>query len=228
MIILCVILGNLHAQDSAKFNFLEFRLSLLQPLGSIQKAFLSTDFNIGGEYHRQITTDKPIFLGIFLDYSKLSTTELTVQEFIDFNLFDVSYATSTNLINFGGTMRFYPDISFLKLFPFLEGNVGGRWFYTLTNRTLTDSSTSTSTMEKGNVAPCFSMGIGVHTPISDEFFITGKAAYSYALSTTYLYVGENLPLIDSSLDGYKTRRSNSEFVLYSIGISYRFSKLLPN
>ena len=212
-----------HAQDNLKYNFFEFKFGTIQPQGTIIKAFPLTDFNLGLHYHRQISSDKPMFWGVYLDYSQLANKELSVEEFVNLSAFLVDYKTTTNLLNFGGSIRFYPDINFWKIYPFVEGNFGARWFYTLTTRTLSDSNTSTKKVNEGNIAPSLGAGAGLHYELKSNFFLTFKVAYSTASTTSYLYPDDNLPLINSSLDGFESRRSSSEFLFYSFGLTFRWS-----
>lgn len=214
-----------YAQDtSAKFNFLDFSVGLVSPQRTFGKSFGDGFFNLDLAYHRQISLEKPVFWGIGIGYSKFGSVYGTFEETIDLSFEEVSYSTYNNLVNFRGGFRYYPDLFFGRFYPYIEGELGGAWIFTTTDRTITALETSESDINFGRIAPSMGGTIGLNIEIVDSWYLSLGYTIFKSLPIRYLYPDDNAVQLDSTLDVFKERRSTVDANIFRIGITMRWDR----
>ena len=208
----------------SKVNFLEASLSYLQPSGSLERNVASPKLAIQMGYLRQVRADKPLFWGVNVFYTTLGSASDVVQEIIDFSLVDFDFQTTSHLLGFGGKLRYYPDFYIGKLEFYVEVQLGYKWLYTTTNRTVSgDSETSDSQFEEGNLSLTYGLSGGLHYPIKgDNTFLNCRINYLPGLSERYYVENPNNQISSSTLDYFDLKRSTTDIFRYDLGITFRF------
>lgn len=217
-----LISGDLSGQS--KVNFLEAGLSYLQPSGSFGRNVTSAKLAFQMGYLRQVKSDKPLFWGVNLYYTTLGSASDVVQEIIDFSLVDFDLQTNSHLLGFNGKLRYYPDFYIGKLEFYVEAQLGYKWLYTITNRTVSgDSETSDSEFEEGNLSLTYGLAGGLHYPIKgDNTFLNFSINYLPGLSERYYVENPDNQISTSTLDYFDLRKSTTDIFRYDLGITFRF------
>ncbi len=214
--------GDLSGQS--KVNFLEAGLSFMQPTGSFGRNVTSPKLAVNFGYLRQVNVDKPLFWGLSVYYSKLGSASDVVQEIIDFSLVDFDFSTNSHLLGFNGKLRYYPDFYIGKLEFYIEAQLGYKWLYTTTNRTVSgDSETSDTNVEEGNLSLTYGLSGGLHYPIKgDNTFLNFSVNFLPGLSERYYVENPNNSISTSTLDYFDLKKSTTDIFRYDLGITYRF------
>lgn len=217
-------LGIVNLCGQTKVNFLEAGLSYVQPSGSFGRNVLTPKLAVQMGYLRQVKEDKPLFWGINLYYTSLGRASDAVQEIVDLTLVDFNLTTTSHLLGFGGKMRYYPDFYIGKLEFYAEAQLGYKWLYTTTNKTVSgDSETTDSEFEKGDLSLTYGLAGGLQYPLKgDNTFFNLSINYLPGLSKQYYVENPNNQISTSTLDYFDLKKSTTDIFRYDLGITFRF------
>ena len=206
-----------------KVNFIEGNVTFMKPLGFFSKNIPEAKLGFEFGYLRQLKVDQPLFWGLSCYYNDLGSNGAVVQEVIEFNVFDVNYTTTSNLLGFNGKLRFYPAIYFRKFEFYIEAQLGYKWLFTNTTRTIADDSDSSDlNTEKGALSLTYGAAAGFNLPVKNDWFINFRINYLPGLSVPY-YILNNQNIINySTLDGFDLKRSVTDIFRMDFGITYKF------
>ncbi|MBK8626981.1 MAG: hypothetical protein IPN86_15850 [Saprospiraceae bacterium] len=208
--------------SQSRINFAEINLTYLNPNGYFGN---NVNDNLGFEfgYLRQLKEDKPLFWGISLYYNRLDKVSETLLELVDFQLLDIDYSTTSNLLGLNGKMRFYPNIYLGKLEWYLEAQLGYKWLFTNTTKTLSsDSDSSDTSTEEGSLSLTYGISTGLNYPINEATFINARLNYLPGLSVPYYIVNPNNEIFESTIDKFDLKNSTTDILRWDFGITYRF------
>ncbi len=204
-----------------RVNFLELNVSFINTNGSFEKNFPNTKFGFEMGYLRQIKPQKPLFWGLSLYYSFLENQKATFKEALDFSIVDFNYTTSTNLWGFNGKLRFYPNLYLGKLESYIEAQLGYKWIYTGTTKTLVDDEDSSDFyIEKGSLSLTYGISAGLNYPISNNVYINLRANYLPGLSIPYYVKDDRNRLEYSSIDKFNIKNSTTDIIRWDVGITF--------
>ena len=209
--------------SQSKVNFIEANLTLTQNQGHFKRNIQEDLFGLEFGYLRQLKLDKPIFWGISIYYTKLGNNSGTFQEVVDFEIFDFDYTTTSNLLGFNGKVRFYPTLYLGKIETYIEAQLGYKWLFTNTTRSVVgDSDSSDTNTEKGALSLTYGGAIGINIPLNNRLYLNFRANYLPGLSVPYYAYNYQNELVSSTLDGFDLKRSTTNIVRWDLGIIYRF------
>jgi hypothetical protein len=210
--------GNLYYP---KINYLELNMSLVSPQGFFKKNISNPLFGFEVGYLRQLKSNKPLFWGISTYYTKLNSTSATIEEILDFSLVQFDYSTSTNLLGFNGKMRFYPDLRIGKMDFYLEAQLGYKWLYTLTTKTLvSDNESSDTNYEQGSLSLTYGVSAGINYHIQDQVYLNLRANYLPGLSSAYYSKNNQNQIVSSTLDQFDLSHSVTNIIRYDLGVTF--------
>lgn len=212
-----------NGKGQSKVNFIELNLTYTQPQGFFGRNVTKdkVGFEIG--YLRQLKSEKPLFWGVSVYYNQLGSASAFIQELVDFQLFDFDYRTASHLLGFNGKVRFYPNVYLGKLEWYLEAQLGYKWLYTYTTKTLSeDTESSDSNIEKGSLSLTYGASTGVNYPVGEHTYINVRINYLPGLSVPYYVINENNEIFESSLDQFDLKRSTTDIIRWDLGATYRF------
>ncbi|MBK9735702.1 MAG: hypothetical protein IPO92_12340 [Saprospiraceae bacterium] len=202
-------------------NFFEINLCAIKPIGAFKKNIPSTKPGIEIAYLRQIKAEKPLFWGLSFYYTQLGNSSATLEEFLDFALVDFNYSTTSNLMGLNGKFRFYPDISLGRLEPYLEAQLGYKWLYTGTTKTLaSDTESSDFMFEESNFSLTYGISAGLNYRVKENVYINFKANYLPGLSTAYYAKDKNNQIEFSSIDQFNLKNSTTDILRWDLGVTF--------
>jgi len=210
--------------SQSKINFLEGNLAFSKPTGFFSRNIPQVKIGFEAGYLRQLKAEKPLFWGISVYYHPLNTASATIEEFLDFNLVNFDYTTTSNLLGFNGKMRFYPDIYLGKTELYLEALFGYKWLFTSTSKTLSDDQDSSdSSFESGSLSLTYGAAAGVNYPVYNQLFINLRVNYLPGLSTSYFVRNNSSTVTYSSIELFDLKKSTTDIVRWDIGVTWRFT-----
>ena len=206
---------------SPKINFLEMNASFTNASGFFERNFPKTKFGFEAGYLRQIKPEKPLFWGISLYYAFMESQGATFQEPLDFGFADFDYNSTTNLWGLNGKLRFYPNLYLGKLETYLEAQLGYKWIYTGTTKSLVDDEDSSDFyIEKGSLSLTYGISAGLNYPVSDNVYINFRANYLPGLSVPYYVKDERNVLEFSSIDKFNIKNSTTDIIRWDVGVTF--------
>lgn len=225
LLIYLLMAGNISLSGQSKVNFLEGNITINQPIGFFSRNITSPKIGFEAGYLRQIQPKSPLFWGVSGYYLSLgSSGTFTIAEQLDFNLVNFDYRSTSNLLGFNGKMRFYPNLPLGKTEFYAEALLGYKWLYTTTNKTLSSDSESSDThIEKGNLSLTYGVGAGINYPISPSLYFNIRGNYLPGLSKTYYVLNQDKQIKTTTLDMFDLKKSTTDLVRWDIGVTWRFS-----
>jgi hypothetical protein len=216
------VISSLSAQS--KVNFLEGNITLNQPTGFFGRNIPKLKIGFEGGYLRQIKEKGPVFWGLSVYYFQLGNATATIQELIDFNLVDLDYSTSSQVLGFNGKFRIYPDLYIGKAEFYAEALLGYKWLYTRTTKTFSDDQdASDSQFEKGSLALTYGAALGCNYSINELLYINIRGNYLPGLSKSYFAPNERNAIDISTLDAFDLRKSTTDIFRWDFGITYKIA-----
>lgn len=206
----------------SKISFVEGNLALMKSTGFLSRNIPDTKVGFEMGYLRQLKEEKPLFWGISLYYHPLGSASATIQEVLDFDVVNFDYQTTSNLLGFNGKMRFYPNLNLGKLEVYAEAQLGYKWFFTSTSKTLTDDQESSdSSFEKGSLSLTYGASGGINFPVSDQLYLNLRANYLPGLSTSYYVRNDSNTLSFSTIELFDLKKSTTDIIRWDIGVTWK-------
>ncbi|MBC7885026.1 MAG: outer membrane beta-barrel protein [Saprospiraceae bacterium] len=228
--LIVVILGSYHnvaAQDtsydngSPKINFLELNVSFTKASGFFKRNYPSVKLGFEMGYLRQLKAEKPLFWGISFYYTHLDNVKATISELLDFSFVDFDYSTTSSLLGLNGKLRFYPNINLGKFESYLEAQLGYKWIYTATTKTIVDDEDSSDfAIEKGSLSLTYGIAAGLNYAIKDNIYINLRANYLPGLSTAYYVKDDQNNVEFSTIDKYDLKNSTTDIIRWDLGVTF--------
>jgi hypothetical protein len=220
-----LILWTSNTNAQSKINFFEANVAFMRPTGFLNRNIQNTKVGFEAGYLRQLKLEKPLFWGLSIYYHPINSATATIQEVLDFDLVNFDYQTTSNLLGFNGKMRFYPDLNLGKLELYVEAQLGYKWFFTSTSKTLTnDQEASDSSIEKGSLSLTYGASGGINFPVNGQLYLNFRANYLPGLSTSYYVRNDSNTLSFSTIELFDLKKSTTDIIRWDLGVTWK----LPN
>ena len=208
-------------EDFSRMHFIEINLHLSDPSGALNRNLENQYFGFGMGYLFQLSSDRPGFTGINLDYTFIDQAGLTTFDPVDGFPFD--FRTSTAMGSLSAMYRHYLGINVFGLEPFVEGNLGAVAMITSTSVTSSDDP-EFSEFEFNNFDTSLSYAFrgGVHYAVADAIYITAIVGYMSSLSTKYDVEDSNRTAEFSSIEYFSRKSSTLDVIRYDLGVTFAF------
>lgn len=221
-LVLCFFIVNTTFSQS-KINFIECNVTYTQALGFFNRNIKNDKIGFEVSYLRQLKQQKPIFWGISLYYNQIDRSSALIQEILDFQFVDFDYVTTSNLLGLNGKFRFYPNVNLGKIEWYLEAQLGYKWLFTYTTKTLSDSTDSSdSNSESSNLSLTYGISSGINYPVSKDLYLNLRANYLPGLSARYGVINPEKEIVESTFDIFDIKKSTTDVLRWDAGITYRF------
>jgi len=216
-----VFVDKIDAQDKVKF--IEAGLGFSQPAGAFNAETIGLRFSGDIAYIKQLRPNQPLFWGLHSYYFTLGNRTGTFERPFDFVVQDFFYSTTSNVWGNNLLLRFYPDVYLGNIELFVEAHLGFKYLFTVTSTRL-DSSSDVSEYLSDSHSLSISYGatFGLQYPISNQWYVRGLLGYFPGISASYYVRNNDLPLVDSTIDGFDLRRGPTDVFRFSLGVTYRY------
>ncbi len=224
-LLLVVIFPENKSNAQSKINFVEGNLAFMQPTGFLSRNIQNTKVGFEAGYLRQLKLEKPLFWGLSIYYHPINSGSATIQEVLDFDLVNFDYQTTSNVLGFNGKMRFYPDLNLGKLELYVEAQLGYKWFFTSTSKTLTnDQDSSDYSFEDSSLSLTYGASGGINFPLNDQLYLNFRANYLPGLSTSYYVRNDSNTLSFSTIELFDLKKSTTDIIRWDLGVTWK----IPN
>jgi hypothetical protein len=212
-------------EDNYKFKIVGVDGNIGIPRGIFSKNLDQAAFG-GVNIHllKQYQKDNPFFIGGGISYNYLAgafaviprTNISGIEELWDGR-------TSSSMVKFYATGRYYIDVGNGKITPYFQTNLGWNWLYTLTTFTFPDSDESTTDFEKNDIAFSYSGSLGANYAIDYNWHINVSMSFENGQSSFY-YVKRDEDFIPqfSPVEKMEIKKSLTNYVGIAIGVAYRW------
>lgn len=208
-------------EDFSRMHFFEINLHLSDPTGALQRNLDGRYFGFGIDYLFQLSSDRPGFIGLTLDYTFIDQAGLTTFDPTDGFPFD--FSTSTGMGNLSAVYRHYLGVNVLGFEPFVEGSLGVVSMVTSTSVTSSeDAEFSEFDFNNFDVSLSYAFRGGVHYAVADAVYITAKVGYMSSLSTRYDIEDADAIGEVSSFEYFSRKSSTIDVIRYDLGVTFAF------
>ncbi len=228
LIIIILTSAMLPSKAQQKINFAEANLGYCKPTGYFGKNIREPQLVFEVGYLRQLKVDKPLFWGVSVYYTQLGFAGATLDELLDFNLVTFDYCSTSNLLGFNGKMRFYPNFTLGKIEIYTEAQLGYKYLFTNTTKTLANSNSGSSSthLEEGTLSLTYGVSGGLNIPLNNQLYLNVRANYLPGLSVGYYNLMKDNMIRVSSLDKFVLKHSTTDIVRIDLGVTYKFTNLV--
>jgi hypothetical protein len=216
---------NSYESEPSKIIFFEFGTSLTQPQGRFKTNVGDPNiFGLHCGFLKQFNPESPLFWGLHYDWTPYDSESAFIEEQIDFSFFEFEYRTYANIQNILAQVRFYPNTSWGKIEPYIDGHLGGRWLFSATSKTLSsDEESSDLNTESSKIALAYGVAAGANVQLSQNVYLNLRANITSGLSTQYL-VKSNRQVNSSTAEVFDTFRSTTSIIQYHLGLTIPLNK----
>jgi hypothetical protein len=192
------------------------------PEGPLKRHYLKVRPGMYASIMKQLGREKPLFVGLGMDYHSFGTRKAEIEELLDFKAVDFSYSTTSNTLSIYGSIRYYLPFSFLPADVYAEGMFGIRTFFTNTSKTLaSDEEFSDLYTERSDAAPFYGLGLGWNLPLGKSVYVHLHGQYQWIKSASYDIPDRSALAEFSSADLFIKKQSSFEYVMLGAGITLK-------
>jgi len=192
------------------------------PEGPLRRHYQKVRPGIYGSVMRQLGSNKPLYVGVGIDYQSFGTRKAVIEELLDFKEVDFTYSTTSNNLGLYGSLRYYLPFWFLPADMYAEGMFGIRALFTNTSKTLTsDEEFSDLYTERSDAVPFYGFGVGWNLPVGKSVYIHLHGQYQWVRSAAYDIPDRGAIAEFSSADLFIKKQSSIEFVMLGAGITVK-------
>ena len=196
----------------------EASYTLFDPINTFGRAVEGAKSGFNISVLKQAKPGSDMFFGLSGYYTQLGND---VQENVTSQGEAVDDIASSNVLGFDFTLRYYPDLVFGIVEPFVEAHLGTRFYYTITKSYFpVFDETIDYRANETNSSLAYGFGLGTHVVIDESWALNFKCSYQLAnIARYYVKNGENN--VDP-LENFDLEFSSTDWIRYDIGVSFIF------
>lgn len=207
--------------DYSRMQFVELNIHLTDPTGALDRNLVGPFFGLGVDYLVQLSSDRPGFIGLGVDYTFIDNASLDTFDPVD--NFPFNHRTTSSMGGLNAIYRHYVGLSVIGLQPFIEGRIGLGAMWTSTSvKSTEDLDFSEFEFNHFDASVSYGFKGGLHYTIADAIYITTKVGYMSSLSTEYDVKDLNQTAVNSSYEYFSRKRSTIDVIRYDLGVTFAF------
>ncbi|MDF1695065.1 MAG: hypothetical protein P1U56_04510 [Saprospiraceae bacterium] len=213
--------------EISRVHFVEANFSSFVPLEAFAEK-IEKDVLIGFSlaYLVQLQKEKPSFIGVDIFYKSLGTHSKDYDALVGNAQVEISGRASSSAIGLSGIYRYYIPMKFWRLEPYLEGQFGGKWLYSLLSESgsfLDNEPYENTDLLESDFVLTYGGAFGLQLHINDIYYLNLKSAYHFAVSGEYQNKRtEDLQLIDFPQQAFETVQSTTSVLRIDVGFTFLF------
>lgn len=214
---------DVYYDEAGKVNFIDFGLQSGIPQAAFKQ---NRTAMLGGfyiDYSRQFRSESPLFIGGSIAYLYMDGFSAEVEREFDGFVEIWDGSTTSSLINFNAGAKYFLDLQFWRIEPYLEGSIGANWFFTNTSFSFPDSDESDNNFEGGEIVLSYGGGVGLMFYLTDNYYLNLSGGYYPGLSAKYfLEKAEKPAVLSTTIQGFEHKKSTTDMLRLKLGFTIAF------
>ena len=206
-----------------KINFFDFGLQSGVPQAAFQQ---NRKAMLGGfyiNYSRQFRSESPLFIGGSIAYLYVDGFSDEVERILGPIVETWDGRTTSSLINFDFSTKYFLDFQFWRIEPYLEVGMGANWFFTNTSFSFPDSDESDNDFEGGDIVFSYGGSLGFMINLEDNYYLNLSGGYYPGLSAKYFIESAERPeVLSSTIVAFEQKKSTTDMLRLRLGLNIAF------
>lgn len=174
-------------------------------------------------FHLQYKVDSPLFIGGSVGYYAIDNFRSKVERIFDSFTEVWDGSTTSNLIDINISVRYFLDLRFWILEPYIEPSLGLNWFFTNTTFLFPDTEESDFSNNTSSFTLNYGGCLGLMFYLSGEFYLNASVGYYPGLATSYyLFNQEKKDVLYSTFEAFDRAHSATDLMRFKLGVTYAF------
>ncbi len=202
------------------YNVIEFAYKGILPQKSFSRYI--DDYHSGFRFSflKSFKSNPRLLAGLAFNYVRIEALSNTLEIADNFEIFDVRFTTSTSMWVISPQVRYYPEIGFWIIEPYIEASIGLNNIISRTVETVVGSEESSSDFHEYTAALSYSGGLGLQFNATEAFALHTSVSFFGGNNADYWIVDRIL--FEFPWDNFVKKSTQIDYLNFDIGLTFEF------